>query len=199
MDTVSSLQETESPEHEAALLKSGSEEETVESSKALSIGKNRIRLSGVARKGFKYLIKQGLPAEEASVKSVELVKMESTSDKGLKRVRSETKTPDGQPNKKASDAERGTSASMPTKPTFNQVTGGVKVGILPKNYPGVLLTMEHMESVKETILDKIIESGKKSVAKPHFHSSHKRPSWVALMWLKSTVEDIEELQTMGGS
>ncbi|KAG5890442.1 hypothetical protein JTB14_025847 [Gonioctena quinquepunctata] len=55
-------------EHEAAMLKSGSDEETVESSKALSIKKNRISLSGAARKRFNYLIKQGLPAEEARVK-----------------------------------------------------------------------------------------------------------------------------------
>ncbi|KAG5869894.1 hypothetical protein JTB14_026745 [Gonioctena quinquepunctata] len=68
METGNSLQETESPEHEATLLKSGSNEETVESSKAFSIGKYRIRLSGAARKRFKYPIKQGLPAEEARVK-----------------------------------------------------------------------------------------------------------------------------------
>ncbi|KAG5871079.1 hypothetical protein JTB14_008971 [Gonioctena quinquepunctata] len=197
METGSSLQETESPEHEVALLKSGTDEETVESSKALSIGKDRIRLSGAARQRFKYLIKQGLPAEEARVKSVEPVKKESTSDKGHKR--SETKTIDGQPKKTLREAERGSSASMPTKPTFSQVTGDVKVGILPKNYPEVLLTMEQMESMKGTILDKIIESGKKAATKPHYHSSHNRPGWVALMcadnttiqWLKSTIEDIK--------
>ncbi|KAG5877835.1 hypothetical protein JTB14_018071 [Gonioctena quinquepunctata] len=67
MEIGSSLQKTDSLEHEAALLKSGSGGETVDSSTVLSIGKNRIRLSGAARKRFKYIIKQGLPAEEARV------------------------------------------------------------------------------------------------------------------------------------
>ncbi|KAG5890715.1 hypothetical protein JTB14_026021 [Gonioctena quinquepunctata] len=96
--------ETESPEQEATLLKYGSDEENFESSKALTIGKNRNGLSGAARKRFEYLIKQGLPAEEARVKSVELMKKESTSDKGLRRVRSENKTHEGK--------------HAPTKPHF---------------------------------------------------------------------------------
>ncbi|KAG5865514.1 hypothetical protein JTB14_026076 [Gonioctena quinquepunctata] len=50
---------------------------------------------------------------------------------------------------------------MPTKPTLSKVTGGVRVENLPKNYPEVLLTKEQMESVRVTILDKIIESGKR--------------------------------------
>ncbi|KAG5887213.1 hypothetical protein JTB14_002193 [Gonioctena quinquepunctata] len=72
-------------EHTAALIKFGSDEETVESSKPPSIEKNRMRLSGAARKWFKYLIKQGLPADEARVESVEPVKKESkTKTKNLK-------------------------------------------------------------------------------------------------------------------
>ncbi|KAG5875908.1 hypothetical protein JTB14_028671 [Gonioctena quinquepunctata] len=103
MDTGSSLQETESPEHDAALLKSGIYEETIGSSKALTIGRISI---GDVRKRFKYLIKQGLPAEDARVKSVEPVKKESTSDKGLKKIKSETKTPDGQPKKKSESSRK---------------------------------------------------------------------------------------------
>ncbi|KAG5893074.1 hypothetical protein JTB14_021575 [Gonioctena quinquepunctata] len=53
--------------------------------------------------------------------------------------------------------------------------------------------------VTETILDKIIKSGKKAATQTHFHSSHNRPGWVALMcadnttmqWLKSTIKDIK--------
>ncbi|KAG5872841.1 hypothetical protein JTB14_017522 [Gonioctena quinquepunctata] len=60
---------------------------------------------------------------------------------------------------------------MPIKPIFSQDTGGVKVGILPINHQEVLLTMKPMESVEETILDKVIQSGKKT----HFHSLHNRP------------------------
>ncbi|KAG5890443.1 hypothetical protein JTB14_025848 [Gonioctena quinquepunctata] len=75
---------------------------------------------------------------------------------------------------------------MPTKQTFSQVTGGVKECILPKNNTEVLLTMERVESVEETILDKIIESGKKAATKPHSNSSHNRPGWVALMCANNT-------------
>ncbi|KAG5876429.1 hypothetical protein JTB14_010282 [Gonioctena quinquepunctata] len=56
--------------------------------------------SGGARKRFKYLIKQGLPAEGARVKSVEPVKEESTSDRDM------TKTPDGQPKKKTEGSRK---------------------------------------------------------------------------------------------
>ncbi|KAG5872283.1 hypothetical protein JTB14_037416 [Gonioctena quinquepunctata] len=122
-----------SPEHKAALLKSGSDEETIESSEALTIGNNRVELSNAARQRFKYLMKQGPPAEEARVKSVEPVRKKSTFEKGLNGFRSETKTLDGQPKKNAREADRGSIASMPTEPTFNQVTGGVNVGILLKN------------------------------------------------------------------
>ncbi|KAG5879324.1 hypothetical protein JTB14_005056 [Gonioctena quinquepunctata] len=136
-----------------------------------------IRLSGAARKRFEFLIKQGLPVEETRVESVEPVKKESTSDKRLKRVRSETKTPDGQLKKKAREAEKGSSASMPTKPTSSEVTGGVKVGILPKNYLEVLKEGGHKAS---------------------FPQLAQQTSWVALMcalnttmqWLESTNENI---------
>ncbi|KAG5884699.1 hypothetical protein JTB14_013711 [Gonioctena quinquepunctata] len=152
--------------------KFGRDGDTVESSKPLSKGKNRVRGSNTCKK--------------ARVKLVEPVEKESTSDKGLERVRSETKAPDGQPKKKVREAERSSSASMPTKPISSQVTEGVKVGILPENYPEVLLTIEPMDSVEETMLEKIIKSGKKKATKPHFHSSHNRPGWVASMCADNT-------------
>ncbi|KAG5868299.1 hypothetical protein JTB14_017577 [Gonioctena quinquepunctata] len=67
-------------------------------------------------------MKQGLPAEEAKVISVEPVNKESTSEKRLEMVRSETTTHDGQPKKGAKEAERGSIVSMPTKTTFSHVT-----------------------------------------------------------------------------
>ncbi|KAG5876066.1 hypothetical protein JTB14_004425 [Gonioctena quinquepunctata] len=158
-----------------------------------------IRLSGAARKRLKYFIKQGVPVEEARLKSVEPMK-ESTSDKGLQRVWSEEeRNPDVHLIKRARGPERGSSASMPIKPTFSHITRGVKVCILPKYYPKVLLTTEQMESVRETILDKIIEIGKNAAVQPHFHSSHNGPGWVSLMcaddttmhWLKGVIKGIK--------
>ncbi|KAG5870332.1 hypothetical protein JTB14_004168 [Gonioctena quinquepunctata] len=74
MNTCSTLQEAGCPERETALLKSENDEEIVESSKALSIGKDRIRLSSAARMRFKYLIKQGLLAEEDRIKFIEPIR-----------------------------------------------------------------------------------------------------------------------------
>ncbi|KAG5899807.1 hypothetical protein JTB14_010246 [Gonioctena quinquepunctata] len=110
---------------------SGSDGETVKSSKALkSVGKNRIRLNYAARNRFEYLIKQGLPADKASIETVEPVKKETIS----------------QPKMIMKVPERDRSASMLTKPTFSRVTEGLRMGILPNNYPKVLLTKEQMES-----------------------------------------------------
>ncbi|KAG5879720.1 hypothetical protein JTB14_023036 [Gonioctena quinquepunctata] len=66
-------------------------------------------------------MKRGLPAEEDRIKSVEPVKKEPISDKGLKRVRWKSR------KKLKKGTERGSSASMPAKPTFSQVIGGVRV------------------------------------------------------------------------
>ncbi|KAG5867335.1 hypothetical protein JTB14_026372 [Gonioctena quinquepunctata] len=120
---------------------------------------------------------QDLPGGEARVKSVEPVEKESTSNEGLERVWSETKTPDGQPKKKARKTERGSSASMPTKLTFS---------------PKVVLTREQMESV--------IKSSSQEKRRPQsLISTARKTDWVALMcannttmqWLKSTIEDIK--------
>ncbi|KAG5867540.1 hypothetical protein JTB14_003238 [Gonioctena quinquepunctata] len=91
------------------------------------------------------------------------------------------------------EAERGSSASMPTKPTFSHVTGGVRVrSILPNNYPEVLQTTEQMRFVRKTILD--TKSENKAATKPHFHSLHNRPGWVLMCaddtnkpWLESNI------------
>ncbi|KAG5870609.1 hypothetical protein JTB14_008387 [Gonioctena quinquepunctata] len=124
METGSSLQETESPEHEAGNLEA--------TRRPMNLQK------------------------DARVKLVEPLKRSQSPTKNLKGYDLRQKLPE----KKAREAERGSSDSMPTKPTFSQVNGGEKEGILPKNYSVILLTMEEMESVKEIILDKIFESGK---------------------------------------
>ncbi|KAG5860621.1 hypothetical protein JTB14_015413 [Gonioctena quinquepunctata] len=50
-------------------------------------------------------------------------------------------------------AEKGSSASMPIKPTFIQVTGDVRIDIPPNTIKEVFLAMEQMEPVRETVLD----------------------------------------------
>ncbi|KAG5880120.1 hypothetical protein JTB14_027057 [Gonioctena quinquepunctata] len=61
---------------------------------------------------YSSLYNKGLPAEEARIKTDEAIKKESTSDKGLKRVRPEENTLDGQPKKKKQKE-----AAIPTKPS----------------------------------------------------------------------------------
>lgn len=74
------------------LLGSGRDAEPTHFSETPEFKANeKTRLSGVGRKRYKYLIKQGLPPVEVRQKAVEPIK-KSSSDKGLKTVRCEKKS-----------------------------------------------------------------------------------------------------------
>lgn len=207
-----SLQEGESnmdctsPERdEDALLASASEsnDELDKGLGALNIkGQDRPpRLGGAARKRFKYLVAHGIPPSEARVQALKPLEKVSTSGKGSKRVRSEGNTPEGHKEKKQKRLKEGrkTVPTKPPRPTFSQMAGGIRIGILPTNFPEELLTTAQTTDVQEAILDKVVETGKKATTKPKFLSSHNRPGWLAvvcadnatLQWLKDTINSIK--------
>ncbi|XP_050513042.1 uncharacterized protein LOC126888705 [Diabrotica virgifera virgifera] len=75
---------------------------------------------------------------------------------------------------------------------------GIKVGIMPSEFPSQSLTTEQLEAVKELILDKILEHQREKSEKPNFLSAQNRPGWLALMcadkatlqWLKTHIGEI---------
>lgn len=78
-------------------------------------------------------------------KSVEPIKKESTSAKGLKRICCVKKTSDGNP-KEREGTNKGNSSGHPyndttgqtaAKPTFHQMAEGIKVGILSEKFPEI--------------------------------------------------------------
>lgn len=84
MTRLDNVQDDERSVHEANLLGSGGDAEPTKSSEAPNLkGNERIRLSGAARKRYKYLLKQGLIPEETRHKAVEPMKKEPTPVKGL--------------------------------------------------------------------------------------------------------------------
>lgn len=56
------------------------------------------------------------------------------------------------------------------------------MGALPEKIPEIILTTEQIQTVKESILDKFIKLRKSVDIKPHLHSSHNWPGWLAVVY-----------------
>lgn len=159
----------------------------------------RTRLCGAARKRLQFLIKSGVPEEEARIKAKQPFRPLVVKDAARtnKRQRSDGSTPDKLPGKRAKRQEavpRATAAAVKPegkaerRPTptvkrgaisYNQAVHSVKVGVILQGYPESLMSEEQIANVQQTILDAIVGQGKDQF-KPAFLQAHQRPGWLAL-------------------
>ena len=82
---------------------------------------------------LKYLLSKGISKEQALEKAKQPIPKEpkeETSSKGSKRVRSEGDTRDGYEAKKAKKLE-----ANPSRHFFSQDFAGIRVGIMPNDFP----------------------------------------------------------------
>ncbi|XP_045466867.1 uncharacterized protein LOC123675544 [Harmonia axyridis] len=80
-------------------------------------------------------------------------------------------------------------------PTYSQVTAGLKVGIMDRKYPEVILEMDQLKATKNSIMEQIIALGKEDAIKPTFQQLHMRPVWLGLTCSdKATVEWLRSIQ-----
>lgn len=179
-------------DQERDILKS-SDDETSAALNEPRVRDKKERLSGAARKRLKYLLKKGMPAEEAMRQARTPIRPMVPKDKGTKRTRSDGSTPKGNEPKKLKQREDAPAPKRVQGPSFSRVTAGIRVGILPSKYPEELLTTEQIKAVQERILDKIVGGRDSATIKPHFVQINRRPGWLGLVcgdaatfeWLKS--------------
>uniref|UniRef100_A0A8D8UEP1 DUF4780 domain-containing protein n=1 Tax=Cacopsylla melanoneura TaxID=428564 RepID=A0A8D8UEP1_9HEMI len=167
------------------------------------------RMNGAARKRFKWLIKQGLPAAEARAKAME--KLPESARTSKKRGRSEESTPESKGEKfseqkkpkvqlasqitpdKGSEAVPGTSTAM----NFANALKTIKVGVFLENYPEENLTNTQMGQIQEDLIMKVIE--KETSPSPQFSGYAYRPGWLSIScdneataeWLKNVVGSVK--------
>ncbi|XP_045477324.1 uncharacterized protein LOC123682631 [Harmonia axyridis] len=162
----------------------------------------RHRLSGAARKRMKFLIKKGMAPDEARKEALKPIGPRQTIGHGTKRKRSEYSTPKGkEPERakhKASKASQSSGASKAPAQivsTYSQVAAGLKVGIMDKKYPEVILEMDQLKAIEEAILEEIMALGKEESIKPKFQQSLMEPGWLCLTCSdKATVEWLRSIQ-----
>lgn len=193
---------------EEELLKSPtsttSAKELEDSIEKLQLKEKKAKLSGAARKRFKWLIKSGLSPEEAREKAFQPMG-KSSNEKGTKRARSDGSTPEtvakkhkpvesGKTNSGEPTPLGGTSSSI----SFKQAVTGIKIGVLHKGFPNESLNTEQLKLTQESILNKILE-GTEGPIKPKFLGTTFKAGWLAVHcadkataeWLKDSVPQLK--------
>ncbi|XP_045473776.1 uncharacterized protein LOC123680114 [Harmonia axyridis] len=190
------------PTTEKMLLRSGDEEDR----KGLeNLAVKRPRLSGAARKRMKFLIREGMAPDEARKESSKPIGPRPATGQVTKRNRSEDSAPKGEEPKRekhetskvsqSSGASTSGASKAPAQimPTNSQVAAGLKVSIMDKKYPEVILKMDQLKAIKKAIVKEIMALDKEDSIKPNFQKSHMRRGWLSLTcsdedtfeWLKS--------------
>jgi hypothetical protein len=140
------------------------------------------RLSGAARKRLRWLLKQGIPEDQARSQAAKPIDPEG---RGSKRPRSDGSTPEAANKKRpiptGAELPRDTSkAPKDTAPiSFKQAVEGKKVGILHQGFPKDCLSNDQLKAIQEAILQKIVDLEEGSV-KPKFLGSTYRAGWMVL-------------------
>lgn len=187
-------------EDEERLLES-SDESTMHQLDKLTIKEPRLKKA--QRKRYRWLRNHGHTHEEASVKC----KMTIAEREGrpppptTKRVRSEDSNPDNAATtKKAKVQEPSTSKGgtdkKPQKPSYSGALGGVKVGIVPANYPRDVLTTAQQTDLEDRLARLVLlckENG------PRFRGVTFRPGHVVVNcenqisadWVKSQEGELQ--------
>lgn len=200
-----SFQTTEMMEEE--LLKSPTSSTTTSAELESTISKlqlkdNKKKLSGAARKRFKWLVANGHDPVEAREKAMEPLQRQT------KRQRSDGSTPEAETKKQKTEDARAESSSggpppqrkTPSSISFKQALEGKKVGILHSKYPDVNLTTDQLKAVQEAILGKILEAAEvEGTTKPKFLGTTFKAGWLNVncadeataQWLISTAKDLK--------
>ncbi|XP_055712229.1 uncharacterized protein LOC129807164 [Phlebotomus papatasi] len=168
-----------------------------------SVGE-KIKLSGAARKRYKWLVSQGHPlghetkwlAAHPTLEIFEAMKnrFKDTSSEQLgstdesKEKRETVHVGDNSSAKKLDDS-------------FKEATGSVPIGILSSNYPNQSLTTEQMLTVQKCVMDRILEQANKEL-KPQFSGCNFKMGWMLFdcsnrstaEWLKGIVDDLQPWQ-----
>ncbi|XP_065081792.1 uncharacterized protein LOC135704249 [Ochlerotatus camptorhynchus] len=160
------------------------------------------KLSGAKKKRFKKLLLSGHGREEAL--SMVLLPPNVSTPKRPRNINSSNNS-DGKPIPKKQKGQVHTSVnkrmenirqeqSVGQNPTYSDVAKWVRVGIMPKNYPQIQLTMEQMYVVQEAILQKVTQQRRESF-KPKFINCWQRTGHLVINcqdtetadWLDSVV------------
>ena len=153
------------------------------------------RLSGAARKRYKWLIANGEEAGKAREQAMRPLESRQAS----KRSRSDGSTPKAvEKRAKKTDAPEPVINRAGSQRSYRQVLTGMKLGIIPESFPGTLLTVDQMKATQEAIMDRIVEQ-KDGATKPKFLGSTFKPGWLVLncadeattIWLKGIVHKIK--------
>lgn len=155
------------------------------------------KMGGAARKRFKWLVMHGHDPKEARALAMHPMEKHTSKDKGPKRPRSEDNSPKEKIVKKAKQVQQSATEAS-TSASYKQTLECKRVGILPAQYPEVLLTTEQLKAIQDDILNKIIEN-KKGTIKPSFLGSTYKPGWMILScadeatveWLRSIAPQIK--------
>jgi len=179
-----------SPDREKAPLEG--EEELTKKLQKLNTA-DKMRMSGAAKKRFRYLRQKGLSVEEARNEALKPIerKTPTTGPKVTsKRGRSTGSTPEATAKrvKKAPGP-----STTPIRASYSQAAQAVKMGIIPEGYPEAQLTPEQNELLLEAIMVEVRIVGMKGTLRPSFRQVHHRPGWLALScgdratadWLKT--------------
>ena len=144
--------------------------------------RQRVKLSGAARRRLKWLMKKGLAFEEAREKCQEPVPEKGRS----KRPRSEDTTPESAKAEKRvrksvgerSEATLEPKPSTSTAPTLNfkEALTKLKVGIFHSNYPEEYLNKDQMMTIQEEILVRVNDGP----VSPKFSGLSLRPGWLCI-------------------
>jgi hypothetical protein len=140
------------------------------------------RLSGAARKRLRWLLKQGIPEDQARSQAAKPIDPEG---RGSKRAHSDGSTPEAATKKRPTPTggvlpQDTSMAPKVTAPiSFKQAVEGKKVGILHQGFPEDSLSNDQMKAIQEAILQKIVDLEEGSV-KPKFLGSTYRAGWMVL-------------------
>lgn len=159
------------------------------------------KLSGAGRKRLSYLLKKGLSRAEAYAKALQ--PLESSERVVPKRQRSLDQTPPEATSKKRKRNEQPSTSNadttaIPSKrqttASYKEMVSGVKMAVLPRDYPNTALTTEQMNTIKQLLLKKILSEEDK-VVKPAFLGLSYKVGYMAIHckdiatseWLKRAV------------
>src|ERR1700739_992770 len=140
------------------------------------------RLSGAARKRLRWLLKQGIPEDQARSQAAKPIDPEG---RGSNRAQSEGSKSEAAMKKRPTptgvDSPQDTSEAPKAKApiSFKEATEGRKVGILHQGFPGDCLSNDQMKAIQGAILQKIVDLEEGAV-KPKFLGSTYRAGWMVL-------------------
>ncbi|XP_045476780.1 uncharacterized protein LOC123682275 isoform X2 [Harmonia axyridis] len=174
--------------------------------KAKKTKKDNVKLTRGGKKRMKLLMEGGMAQEEAKKLALQMFGPKLTMAPPAKKIRLEDSTPKGkepmqttQEVSKASQFSGASKAPIPNRPIYSQKITGIKVGILDKNYPEVLLRINQLKAIEAAILESIFALEREATVRPKFQHLHNRPGWLGLTcldiatleWLKSILPKLK--------